>query len=116
MGHKRTFRSRGQKGLESATITPHVMRHTAITKLAKARVDLVTVQKISGHKTVKAVVRYVPVHDEYVGCAIAAIGMGIPECSENRLPDTMTPKSHATAGKRAGGPIGGPSNDRVFKG
>jgi site-specific recombinase XerD len=38
-------------GLDPVLITPHVMRHTAITKLVKAGVDLPTIQRISGHKT-----------------------------------------------------------------
>ena len=37
--------------LDPARVTPHTMRHTAITNLVKAGVDLPTIQKISGHKT-----------------------------------------------------------------
>ncbi len=36
------------------------MRHTAITRLVKAGVDLPTIQRISGHKTLAMVLRYVP--------------------------------------------------------
>ena len=49
-------------GLDPALITPHVMRHTAITKLVQAGVDLPTVQRISGHKTLTMVLRYAHVH------------------------------------------------------
>ena len=38
-------------GLDPGLVTPHVMRHTAITKLVQAGVDLPTVQRVSGHKT-----------------------------------------------------------------
>ena len=49
-------------GLDPELITPHVMRHTAITKLVQAGVDLPTVQRISGHKTLAMVLRYAHVH------------------------------------------------------
>jgi site-specific recombinase XerD len=34
-------------GLDPELITPHVMRHTAITKLVQAGADLPTIQRIS---------------------------------------------------------------------
>src|SRR5262249_40223183 len=49
-------------GLDPAAVTPHVLRHTAITKLVEAAVDLPTVQRISGHKTLAMVLRYAHVH------------------------------------------------------
>jgi integrase len=45
-------------GLDPRVITPHVMRHTAITHAIQAGVDLPTVQKMSGHKTLAMVGRY----------------------------------------------------------
>lgn len=42
-------------GLDPRIVTPHVMRHTAITKLVQAGVDLPTIQRISGHKTLAMV-------------------------------------------------------------
>src|SRR6185437_10369503 len=44
-------------GLDPAVVTPHAMRHTAITTLVQAGVDLPTVQRISGHKTMTMVLR-----------------------------------------------------------
>ena len=38
-------------GLDPDKVTPHIMRHTAITRLVKAGRDIPTIQKISGHKT-----------------------------------------------------------------
>jgi len=38
---------------------PHVMRHTAITSLVPAGVDSSTIQRISGHRTLIMVMRYV---------------------------------------------------------
>ena len=66
-------------GLNPETITPHVMRHTAITKLVQAGVDLPTVQRISGHKTVAMVLRYTHVHGRHIDQAIRAIGRTIPK-------------------------------------
>lgn len=44
--------------LDSKTIVRHTLRHTAITLLVQADVDLPTVQRISGHKTMQMVVKY----------------------------------------------------------
>lgn len=45
-------------GLNPQEVTPHTLRHTAITHLVQAGVDLPTVQRISGHKTLAMVARY----------------------------------------------------------
>jgi len=45
-------------GLDPKVIVRHTLRHTAITHLVQAGVDLPTVQRISGHKTLSMVVRY----------------------------------------------------------
>jgi site-specific recombinase XerD len=66
-------------GLEPKIITPHVMRHTAITKLVKAGIDLPTIQRISGHKTLAMVLRYTHVHGSHINQAIRNIGLGLPE-------------------------------------
>ncbi len=66
-------------GLDPAQVTPHVMRHTAITNLVKAGVDLPTIQKISGHRTLVMVLRYVHVHGRHIDQAIRTIGRGVPK-------------------------------------
>ncbi len=81
-------------GLNSAVVTPHVMRHTAITKLVKAGVDLATIQRISGHKSVEMVLRYTHVHDRHIDEAIKAIGRGLPEPIANGLASTITRGLH----------------------
>lgn len=81
-------------GLDPALVTPHVMRHTAITNLVQAGVDLPTIQKISGHKTLAMVLRYTHVHGTHIDQAIKAIGRGIPEPSPNRTADTTTQELH----------------------
>jgi integrase len=81
-------------GLDSKIVTPHVMRHTAITKLVQAGVDLPTIQNISGHKTLAMVLRYTHVHGTHIDKAIAAIGRALPEPSANRTPGTTTQGLH----------------------
>jgi integrase len=45
-------------GLEEGQVVRHTLRHTAITHLVQAGVDLPTVKQISGHKTLQMVERY----------------------------------------------------------
>jgi integrase len=45
-------------GLNPDVIVRHTMRHTAITHLVQAGIDLPTVKRISGHKTLAMVERY----------------------------------------------------------
>ena len=47
---------------------------TTITKLVEARVDLPTVQQISGHKTLAMVLRYAHVHGRHIDQAIRRWG------------------------------------------
>ena len=86
-------------GLDPTLVTPHVMRHTAITNLVQAGVDLPTIQRISGHKTLAMVLRYTHVHGTHIDQAIKAIGRGIPEPSPNETSDTATQELH-TLSKR----------------
>ncbi len=60
-------------GLDPARITPHVMRHTAITRLVEAGIDLPTMQRISGHKTLSMVLRYAHVSGALIDAAMAAL-------------------------------------------
>ncbi|WP_298465490.1 site-specific integrase [uncultured Erythrobacter sp.] len=73
-------------GLDPRKVTPHVMRHTGITRLVQAGVDIPTIQKISGHKTIAMVMRYVHLSDEHIDDSIAAIDTGFL--------DTLTPELH----------------------
>lgn len=57
-------------GLDPARVTPHTMRRTAITRLVKAGVDLPTIQRISGHKTLTMVLRYVHLNDRHIDTAL----------------------------------------------
>ncbi len=57
-------------GLNSAEVVRHTLRHTAITHLVQAGVDLPTVQRISGHKTLEMVVRYSHQNGEHIQAAM----------------------------------------------
>lgn len=60
-------------GLSPKVITPHVMRHTAITRLVEDGVPIPTIQKISGHKTIQMVLRYTHVSDRHVDDAMKSL-------------------------------------------
>lgn len=47
-----------EAGLDVKTVVRHTLRHTAITHLVQAGVDLPTVKRISGHKNLSMVERY----------------------------------------------------------
>jgi integrase len=81
-------------GLNPSNVTPHVMRHTAITNLVQSGVDLPTIQKISGHKTLAMVLRYTHVHGPHIDQAVRVLGRRIPEPQENKNPGAATPKLH----------------------
>ena len=81
-------------GLDPTMITPHVMRHTAITNLVQSGVDLPTIQKISGHKTLGMVLRYTHVHGRHIDQAVKVLGRRIPEPQENKNLGTITQKLH----------------------
>ena len=59
-----------QSGLNPKEVTPHTLRHTAITHLVQAGVDLPTVQRISGHKTLQMVARYSHQNGEHIQSAM----------------------------------------------
>ncbi len=93
-------------GLDPAKVTPHVMRHTAITNLVQSGVDLPTIQKISGHKTLSMVLKYTHVHDPHIDRAVRMLGRKIPGPETTENAGTVTRKLHPGPKKRrrAAGP------------
>jgi integrase len=87
--------------LDPESVTPHVMRHTAITKLVQAGVDLPTIQEISGHKTITMVRRYTHVHGQHIDRAIQSISRGVGERATNKPADAVTPELHTTPKRSA---------------
>jgi integrase len=64
-------------GLDPDQITPHVMRHTGITRLVQGGVDLETVRRISGHKTLSMVLKYTHISDAHIDEAIDKIAIDL---------------------------------------
>ncbi len=57
-------------GMDPAQVVRHTLRHTAITHLVQAGVDLPTVKRISGHKTLAMVERYSHQNGEHIQAAM----------------------------------------------
>lgn len=72
-------------GLDPKKVTPHTMRHTAITRLVKAGIDLPTIQRISGHKTLAMVLRYTHVHGSHIDAAIMNLSTPVPDATTQEL-------------------------------
>ena len=90
--------------LDPTHVTPHTMRHTAITTLVEAGIDLPTIQRISGHKTLAMVLRYAHVSGPHIDAAMAALDRTIPELrvpDENPVRTEVTQELHTPPGKRA---------------
>jgi integrase len=66
-------RSVKRANLNPSRLTPHILRHTAITELVKAGVDLPTIQRISGHKTLAMVLRYTQLSDAHIDQSVAML-------------------------------------------
>ena len=105
-GHTVNIRKPFRRVVEAAGLDPdqvvrHTLRHTTITHLVQAGVDLPIVKRISGHKTLTMVLRYAHVHGDHIDRAISAIGREIPEPIENRTVDATTQKLHIVSKRRA---------------
>jgi integrase len=74
-GHLATIRKAHRRVIKAAGLDPdvivrHTFRHTAVTHLVQAGVDLPTVQKISGHKTLSMVARYAHANGAHIDAAM----------------------------------------------
>lgn len=63
-----------------------VVRHTAVTHLLQLGVDRLTVQRVSGRKTLEMVPRYAHQDGDHIQAAMSKL--------EGRISDTITPKLH----------------------
>lgn len=57
-------------GLDPKQVVRHTLRHTAITHLVQVGVDLPTVKRISGHKSLKMVERYAHQSGQHIAAAM----------------------------------------------
>ena len=83
-GHTHTIRkalrrSAARAGLDPNEITPHVLRHTVVTHLVQAGVDLPTVQRISGHKTLSMVARYANQNGSHTKAAMTKLDTSVAQ-------------------------------------
>jgi integrase len=60
-------------GLDVKQVVRHTLRHTAITHLVQAGVDLPTVKRISGHKTLSMVEKYSHQNGEHIQIAMSKL-------------------------------------------
>lgn len=82
-----------QAGLDPAQVVRHTLRHTAVSHLVQAGVDLPTVQRVSGHKTLAMVARYAHQDGEHILAAMDKL--------EGRIAGAITPELHK--GDNSGG-------------
>ncbi len=61
-------------GMNPKEVVRHTLRHTAITHLVQAGVDLPTVKRISGHKTLQMVERYSHQNGSHIQAAMDKLG------------------------------------------
>jgi site-specific recombinase XerD len=70
--HKKNLLSENEKSEDRAKkVTIHILRHTAITHLVQGGIDLPTVQRVSGHKTLSMVVRYSHQNSDHIQSAMS---------------------------------------------
>jgi integrase len=88
-GHVHTIRkafrrSVARAGMDPDRVTPHTLRHTAVTHLVQAGVDLPTVQRISGHKTLAMVARYAHQSGAHIEAAMERLEGRVGSDAESR--------------------------------
>jgi integrase len=59
-----------QARMDSNVVSPHTMRHTAITRLAEIGADIKTIQEFSGHESLAMVLRYAHAQDRAIDSAL----------------------------------------------
>ncbi len=96
-GHVHTIRkafrrSAERAGIDPDQITPHTLRHTAVTHLVQAGVDLPTVQRISGHKTLSMVARYAHQSGSHIEVAMERLEGSVSASKPNKVRQ-FNPKS-----------------------
>lgn len=70
-------------GLDPKEVVRHTLRHTAITHLVQAGVDLPTVQRISGHKSLEMVMRYSHQNGDHIRSAMDALEQRYGEATKS---------------------------------
>jgi integrase len=63
-------------GMNPVVMVPHIMRHTAISRLAASGADIKTIQEFSGHESLTMVLRYAHAQDRVVDSALDLLEHG----------------------------------------
>jgi hypothetical protein len=77
-------------------IVRHTLRHTAITHLVQAGIDLPTVKRISGHKTLAMVERYAHANGAHIEIAMDKLESRLKIASTTSAADSITRELHKT--------------------
>ena len=98
-GHAHTIRKAFRRSVERAgldpdQITPHTLRHTAVTHLVQSGVDLPTVQRISGHKTLAMVARYAHQNGAHIQAAMDRLQGRVAGVLESPVVDLNAKKAN----------------------
>jgi integrase len=78
-------------GLNPREVVRHTLRHTAITQLVQAGVDLPTVKRISGHKTMAMVERYAHQSGAHIDHAMGKLDARYRAASQESPDSTSSP-------------------------
>jgi len=71
MDNRKSFRKVVElAGLDPDEVTPHTLRHTAVSHMVQDGIDLPTVMRVSGHKTLTMVQRYAHQDDPHIMAAM----------------------------------------------
>lgn len=68
-------------GLDRYKVCRHTLRHTAITHLVQAGVDLPTVQRFSGHRSIQMVFRYAHQSKDHLNMALRKLSARMEGCA-----------------------------------
>lgn len=84
-------------GLNPKEVVRHTLRHTAITHLVQAGVDLPTVQRISGHKSLQMVVRYSHQNGSHIQAAMEKLEKRYEISSNQAINIDQTPRNEVNS-------------------
>ena len=63
-------------GLDPVKVTPHTLRHSAITFLSESGADVPTIKEFSEHRSLEMVMRYAHARDKQVDAALDRLDKG----------------------------------------
>jgi len=86
--------------LDATEVSPHVMRHTAISHLVQAGVDLPTIKLISGHHSIQMVERYSHQDGNHIKAAMDKLAKRYQGRRRKAKPDNKVTPLHQNYTKR----------------